>query len=136
MNKKQLLERQIAKDFINEANVFDKDIKQGPATQNLKKAGTEALQGRGISALMHLIKALKYEGAYADPQKKASLKALQVFIEKLNDAIKPDNLTNFETNDIAVEAINLALKDTRFPSGDARLLVNDAYMAGEFRTQR
>ena len=57
MNKKQLLERQIAKDFINEANVFDEDMKQGPATQNLKKAGTEALQGKGISALIHLITA-------------------------------------------------------------------------------
>jgi len=136
MNKKQLLERQIAKDFINEANVFDEDMKQGPATQNLKKAGTEALQGKGISALIHLITALQYKGAYANPQTEASLKALQVFIEKLNDAIKPGNLHNFKTNDIAIEAINLALQDTRFPSGDARLLVNDAHMAGEFKLQR
>ena len=137
MNKKQLLERQIAKDFINEANVFDKDIKQGPATQNLKRAGSEAVQGRGISALMHLIKALKYEGAYADPQKKAGLLALQTFIEKLNDSIKPGNLDNFKTNDIAIEAISQALQSTKFPSGDAELIVNEyGPMAGEFKIQR
>ena len=129
--------REITKDFINEASVFGRDENQGPATQNLKRAGISAVKGEGITALRHLVKALQYQGAYEDPQIEAGLRSLQVFIEKLNDAISLNNLKNFETNDIAIEAIRQALHNTNFPSGDAELTIRtNEPVAGVFKYER
>lgn len=118
--------REITRNFINEASVFGRDKNQGPATQSLKRAGVSAVKGEGISALRHLVKALQYQGAYEDPQKEAGLRSLQTFIVKLNDAIDPDNLKNYKTDDIAVEAIREALKNTKFSSGTPELFINDS----------
>lgn len=128
--------REITRNFINEASVFGRDKNQGPATQSLKRAGVSAVKGEGITALRHLVKALQYQGAYEDPQKEAGLRSLQTFIEKLNDAIDPDNLKNFKTDDIAIEAIRQALHNTNFPSGDAELSIRtSAPVAGEFKVK-
>ena len=127
--------REITRNFINEANVFDSPKSQGPATQNLKKAGFEAMQGRGISAFRHLVQALKYQGEYADPKKEEGLRLLQAFIENLNEEISLDKIKNSTTNDFAIEAIRAALNETNFPSVKLNLVVTktDGQPAGEFK---
>ena len=124
--KNNNLLREITRNFINEASVFDSPENQGPATQNLKKAGVSAVKGEGIAALRHLVQALQYQGVYGDPQKEEGLRSLQTFIENLNKAISLDEIKNSTSSDIAVEAIREALKNTKFPSGTPELFVNDS----------
>lgn len=144
MNKKQLLEREIVKNFLNEASVFSPSENQGPATAELKKSGINALKGQGIPALQNYMKALEYNSLYQDKNIEEGLRSLKVFVDKLNDALDPNNIKRMKSQskegqpiDIAIEAINKALLETIFSSGEYELnKITDAPIAGVFSTNR
>ena len=136
MNKKQLLERQIAKDFLG--NALNEAHDAGPATQAkidlAKSAGKAALDSVPIAGKIssaaevaqNLLKVRSYNDLYnntSDVQKN-DIKMLYSFIKELNKAIEPRNLASAIANDsdtFAVNIVNAALEKATL-NGDTYVL--------------
>lgn len=125
MNKKQLLERQITKNFLG--NVLNEAQDVGPATQAridlAKSAGKAALDNIPVAGnissaaevAQNLLKVRSYNDLYNNTSsvQKDDIKKLYSFIKELNKAIEPRNLASSIANNsdaFAVNIVNAALE--------------------------
>ena len=129
MNKKQLLERQITKEFLNESLDLNENNQDGVYTTQLKRTG-KGVVGSIASALIpgsdtvvsitDFFKNLFSSGGYKgirevmSPVHYNDLKHVSNLINNLQEGIKPENLKNFYKNDpdnFAFNLVNKALED-------------------------
>lgn len=125
MNKKQLLERQITKNFLG--NALNEAPDTGPATQariNLAQSAGKAMldnipvAGKISSAAdvaQNLLKVRSYNNLYNNKSsvQKDDIKKLYTFIKLLNEAIEPGNLDAAiasSPDSFAVNIVNDALE--------------------------
>jgi hypothetical protein len=125
MNKKQLLERQITKNFLG--NALNEAQDAGPATQAkidlAKSAGKAALDNIPVAGKIssaaevaqNLLKVRSYNDLYNNTSsvQKDDIKKLYSFIKELNKAIEPRNLASAianDSDDFAVNIVNAALE--------------------------
>jgi len=129
MNKKQLLERQITKKFLNESLDLNENNQDGIYTTQLKRTG-KGVAGSIASALIpgsdavvsitNFFKNLFSSSSYKDIRKNMSpvhyndLKHVSNLINNLQEGIKPNNLEILYTEDkenFAFNLVNKALED-------------------------
>lgn len=125
MNKKQLLERQIIKNFLGNSLNESQDV--GPATQAridlAKSTGKAALDSVPIAGKIssaaevaqNLLKVRSYNDLYNNVSfvQKDDIKKLYAFIKLLNEAIEPSNLASAiadSPDKFAVNIVNVALE--------------------------
>lgn len=125
MNKKQLLERQITKNFLG--NALNEASDTGPATQaridlaqSVGKAAIDNIPVAGkissaAEVAQNLLKVRSYNDLYNNTSsvQKEDIKKLYAFIKLLNKAIEPGSLASAIANDpdaFAVNIVNAALE--------------------------
>ena len=139
MNKKQLLERQITKEFLNESLDLNESNQDGAYTTQLKKTGkglvgsiaSALLPGSDVvsgvsSALQNLFKSDKYKELKdnMDPKHYSDLSEVLKLIDNLQKYIEPDIVNQLYAEDkenFAVNLVNKALERVHIKGNQYKL---------------